>query len=335
MNNIIAGFLQWIADRVIGGVLWLAGAIANSIQTLAVQETQLPWVQNLRVDIMVVAFTLLGLAIAYKALQTYILWGEGTSDPDGSVLVKSILRAVVFMGISGFLATAVFTWGIQLAGVIAASPMLSAVQAAALAAQPFAQPAPLGVGIGLALALLAGLAAGIVLLLVACFQMAIRAAELIVYVLAAPIVAIGQLNSDGGTWGAWWTNLVILSLSQAVTILSFKGFIGTTQILTATHPPAWVSAMLATAGSNPAGTLAGNLGAAVMASAVVPVMQTLLVILMMVGWMVVAIRGPHMLKQWSYRSGVGGAGMFISQKLGPRVGKGLLSGTRFGTFLGF
>jgi hypothetical protein len=252
--------------------------------------------------------TLLGLTVAYKALQSYILWGEGTSDPDGSVLAKSVLRVLVYMGISGLLATTTFTFGLELAQVIAASPMMSAAQTThGLIGEMAMLPSNLiGFDLGLPLAVLGG----VLLMVVVMFQMAIRAAELIVYFVASPLVALGQLNSGGGTWTNWWANLVILSLSQGVVILCFKGFVATTQVLTAAKPLPWVSGVLGSANT------AAAFGQAAVADALLPA-RILLIVLFMIGWMVVAIRGPHLLQQWSYRSGVGGGGMFISQRVGP------------------
>lgn len=320
MNWIIGGFFEWIINKVLGFVLWLFAFLANTINSLALHETALPWVQNLRADVLWVSVTLLGLTVAHKALQSYILWGEGTADPDGSVLAKSILRVLVYMGISGFLATATFTFGLQLAQVIAASPLMTAAQAThGLIGELTQLPTNLiGFALGLPLAVLGG----VILMVVAMFQMAIRAAELIVYFVASPLVAFGQLNAGGGAWAGWWANLVILSLSQGVVILCFKGFVATTQVLTASHPPAWVNGVLG--GANTAAAF----GQAAVADALLPA-RILLVVLFMVGWMVVAIRGPHMLRQWSYRSGVGGGGMFISQRL---MGSQKFLGTRVGAF---
>jgi hypothetical protein len=137
----------------------------------------------------------LGPLIAYVAVTRYVLWNEGTADLDGTVVTKAILRTIIYVALSGLLATAMFQWGLDLAQVIAA------------------------------------------------IQMAIRAAELVIYVIGTPLVALGQMNADGGTWTAWWTNLVILSLSQAITMLAFKGFVGTTQVLSAAHTPAWLAAV--------------------------------------------------------------------------------------------
>lgn len=326
MNWMIGGFFEWFCNKIIGGMIWAFGFLANSINSLALHETSLPWVTNLRADVLWVSLTLLGLAISYKALQAYIFWSEGTADPDGSVLVKSILRALIYIGLSGFLATTVFTFGLQLAQVVAASPLMTAAQSThSITAELTQLPTNL---VGLVLGVSVGLLGGVVLMLVAVFQMAIRAAELIVYVVAGPFAALGQLSAGGGAWVGWWTNLVILSLSQAVAILAFKGFIATTQILTASRPLAWVT-----------GTLQGAAGpAASFAGATVPDSllggRILLVVLMMIGWMVVAIRGPHLLRQWSYRSGVGGGGMYLASTMGGQhlqaAGKSI--GTRVGGF---
>ena len=325
MNWLIGGFFEWVINKIIGGMIWGFAFLANSINSLALNETKLPWVQNLRTDMLAVACTLLGLAVAYKALQTYILWGEGTADPDGSVLAKSILRALLYIGVSGFLATAVFTFGLQLAQVVAASPLMDAAQTTHSITSELTQlPTNL---LGLVLGVSLAFAGGVALMLVALFQMAIRAAELVVYVVAGPVVALGQLSAGGGTWVGWWTNLVILSLSQAVTILCFKGFVATTQGLTASHAPAWVSGALG--GAGPAAAFAG----ATVSDSLIGA-RVLLVVLFMVGWMVVAIRGPHLLRQWSYRSGVGGAGVYVSQQMAPAAVRKHLGGTRVGGFLG-
>jgi hypothetical protein len=326
MNAIILGGIEYVASKIIGFLVWLFATVANLMNAAALYQSQLPWVQNLKTDIETVAWTLLGLYIAYIAVTRYILWNEGTADLDGTVLNKAILRTVIYVALSGALATAVFQWGLDLAQVIAASPMIQAAQATNTLVQDLTNFASVSVGLALGLTLAVGL--GVVLLLIAAIQMAIRAAELVIYVIGAPLVALGQLNADGGTWTAWWTNLVILSLSQAVTILAFKGFVGTTQVLTAAHTPAWLAQVAQE--TLPIGGF-GPVALGLMETAV----RMIFVVLLMVGWMVVAIRGPHLLRQWSYRTGVSGFGVWV----GGNVGKSTLGivgkkvGGSIGTFL--
>jgi hypothetical protein len=42
--------------------------------------------------------------------------------------------------------------------------------------------------------------------------------------------------------------------------------------------------------------------------------RMIFVVLLMVGWMVVAIRGPHLLRHWIYRTGVSGFGLWVGGK---------------------
>lgn len=138
------------------------------------------------------------------------------------------------------------------------------------------------------------------------------------------------MNADGGTWTAWWTNLVILSLSQAVTILAFKGFVGTTQVLTAAHTPAWLASVARA--TLPIGGF-GPVAIGLMETAV----RMIFLVLLMVGWMVVAIRDPHLLRQWSYRTGVSGFGVWVGTTVGRNAGtkatNKLLSGTMLGSWI--
>ena len=307
MNSLIVGGIDYLVNQILHWTLWLVGIVADGISHLALLEVHLPWVQHVKTDVDAVAWTLLGLYIGYKALHAYILWNEGTADPDGSVLAKSILRTGIYVAVSGWLATAVFQWGISFAATIMSTPILSAAQSFhGLAANVAALPSA---AVALALVLVLGIGVGVVLLIVVCFQVAIRGAELTVYYLASPLVALGQMNADGGTWSAWWTNLVILSLSQAVQMLCFMGLVGTTQLLTSPVDTQWVTHLVQHM------PLAAPV-TVLSAGGLMMVVNLIMALLLMIGWLVVAIRGPHLLKQWAYHSGVGGGMMFIGTTMG-------------------
>lgn len=305
MNNLIMGGIDYLVNQMLHWIIWGVGIVADGISHLALLETQLPWVTHVKADIDAVAWSLLGIAIAYKVVQSYIFWNEGTADPEGSILGKSILRAIMYMSLSGTLSLMVFQWGISFAALILSAPMMGAAQSfhhisGNVAALP-------GAVMGLQLALSFGLIIGVALLIVVCFQVAIRGAELVVYYLAAPLVALGQLSPSGGTWSAWWQNLVVLSLSQAVQMLCFMGLMGTTQLLTSPVDTRWIATMLH--------QMPISAPVAMVAAVAMAVVNTILALLLMVGWMVVAIRGPHLLKQWSYHSGVGGGMMYAGQQV--------------------
>lgn len=312
MNSLIFGGIDYIANKLIGWIIWLVGIVADGISHLALVQASLPWVQNVKSGTEAVAWTLLGLYIAYKAFHSYIMWNEGTADPDGSVLAKSILRTVIYVALSGTVATLVFQWGIDLSASITGTTMLHAAQSFhGLWGNIIAIPGAL---IGFNLAMLLAVGIGIVLLLIVSLQMAIRAAELVIYVVAAPIVALGQMNADGGTWSSWWANLVILSLSQAVQMLCFVGLVESTQVLTSPADTAWIAAM--------ARHMPLAAPVAMADSVIATALNLVFAVLLMIGWLVVAVRGPHLLKQWAYRSGVGGGIMYVGTSVGRSVGQG-------------
>lgn len=323
MNHLIFGGIDYVVNQIIQWIIWTVGWIAVGIGHLALLQANLPWVKNMRRDTTTAAVALLGVYAAYKAFHAYIMWNEGTADPDGSVLMKSILRTMIYIAVSGSLAIAVFNWGLALSAYLTGTTMLHAAQAFhGLMGNILALPGAL---IGAQLAFDVAVLGGVVLLIIVSFQVAIRAAELVVYVVAAPLVALGQMNPDGGTWSAWWQNLVILSLSQAVQMLCFVGMVETTQVLTSPADIQWLHALVHHAPITAPLAIQG----AVLMTAV----NIIFTVLLMIGWLVVAVRGPHLLKQWAYHSGVGGGMMYVSRQAGPAaLGKTPLANTRVGAF---
>ncbi len=288
--------IQVVLTNIVGGMLDIVGIIAQEIGGLAIAQTQLPWVQGLQTDLLAVVWTLLGVRVAYEALTRYILWNEGTADLDGTALWKGILRTMIYVALAGVLATTVFQWGLDLGTMVMAAPMTGAVgQLHTVSADIATLPSAV---IGFILAALLTLVGGVVALLIILFQMAVRSAELIYYVLAGPFLALGQMNLDGGTWTAWWQGLIVLSLAQAWQLLALKGMIGTTQFITSQAAGSTLGAVLRHGGAT--AVLAGL----PLADGRMVVMM-LLSLLLMIGWLIVGIRGPHILQQWAYRSGMG------------------------------
>ncbi len=324
MNTILLGGVEYVVNAVVGWLVWLVGAIADGITHLALVQAHMPWVQNARADMEALAWTLLGCYFVYLVFTRYIMWGEGTPDPDGSVLIKSLLRTALYVAISGFIPTVMFQWGINLAGLLTGGSMLHAAQAFhGLWGNIVALPGAL---VGLALGLLLAVFVGTGLLVVVCFQMVIRAAQLPFYVIAAPVVSLGQMQAGGGVWNGWWANLIILSLSQAVQMLCFVGLVGTTQLLTTPADTHWIYAM--------AQHMPVAAPAAMAVNVIVTVLNVVFALFLMIGWLIVAIQGPHLLKQWSYRTGFAGGVMHVGGYMAPRIVQTKLGGTRIGGYLG-
>lgn len=275
MGNLVLDSVQKLLFNVIQGALSWIGAIAGAFGKLGLLQLELPWIQPLKTDILAVTWTLLGLYIAYKAFHAYILWNEGTADPDGSVLAKSILRTGIYVALSGTVATLVYQFGLNFAVQLISAPMASSVHTLHGTLHAISG---MSSDVGIVVAGLIFAAVAFVALVIMLFQFAVRAAEIVVYVLAAPLVSLGQMNADGGTWGHWWTNLVVLAMTPAAQFLALKGFASAPEVMALGH------------GFGLGGELA-RLG---------------ITLLLQIGWLVVGIRGAHLLKQWSYSTGVGG-----------------------------
>ncbi len=300
MGNLVLDAVQKLLFNVIQGALSWIGAIAGALGKLGTLQLALPWIQPLKADIMAVTWTILGLYIAYKSVHHYILWNEGTADPDGSVLAKSILRTGIYVALSGTIATMVYEFGLNFAVMLIAAPMASSVKSLhGTVAAISGVSSDIGIVIaGILFAIIAFVALVIML-----FQFAVRAAEIVVYVLAAPLVSLGQMNADGGTWSHWWSNLVILSMTPVAQFLALKGFASSAEVMALGH------------GFGLGGEMA-RLG---------------ITLLLQIGWLVVGIRGAHLLKQWSSSTGVGGGFVGIVGHVGRTAVTNQFTGSQGGS----
>ena len=206
MWGVVSGVLIAGMTSAINGVLWFIGVLANAIGSEALAQAQLPWVHETQTVVTTMTWSLLAVYIAYVAVTRYILWNAGTADPDGSVLLTSIGRAVAYSVFSGLLVTSVFQFGLWFAEAVFAAPVGGA--AAELHQLDHHVLALANLATGAELILVGAVVLGTLGLLVVAFQMLVRAAELTVYLVAAPLAGLGQMNPDGGIWTHWWRGLV-------------------------------------------------------------------------------------------------------------------------------
>jgi len=299
MTGIVANAAEQLIDSVLHSVLQFMGHIAKWIGMIGIMEAQLPWVQTLYHTLYAVAGGIFAVYLAYTLLTRWILWNEGTADYDGTLIMKGILRVILYMGVSGSLALVVYRFGLDLGWVITANSLKAGVHAL----NGFWPNVKASVG-GNLVEEFGQFVLGIVALVVAVlaliwifFETLERGVQLTVYYLAAPFMALGQLNADGGVWSTWWRKLVILSLSQAIQLLCVEGLAGTPQVLL------WMQHSLP---PSPGGAMAGALG-------------FVLGLLIDIVWLVVGIRGPHLLEEFSMRSGVGAIGGWAGSQAANRA----------------
>ena len=317
MVGMIAGWLAGLMLMLETGLLNFFGSFVQSAGQESLTLAHQPWVGQALAVTASVSVSIATVIIAYKALTEYILWNEGTSSLDQPGFWKSAARYGIYAAVSPPLAYMTFTWGFGLAGALMLAPvrqafnltaaMLNAGFAAGQGVVGFVGSAtglaPIAAG-GVVLAPIAAaslvallpmlvvIAVMLVILAIVTVEIFYRGAELCIYVIAAPIVALGWFNAQGTIWAMWFKSLVILSLSLAVQWLCLKGLIATVFALWATTAGGYIMAMFAA-----------------------------------LAWGFLALTGPHLMQAWSYRSGFsGGAGTYIGGFFRPGGGHGGIGG---------
>ncbi|MHB1505142.1 MAG: conjugal transfer protein TrbL family protein [Sulfobacillus sp.] len=266
MGEMIAGWLASIILGTANAVTQAMGQFMLAAGTLSLTLAHQPWVGQALAVTTTISGSLLGLLIAYQALTDWILWNEGTSSNHPG-LFKSAFRVGAYGGLGSVLAYTTFRWGFEFATALMTAPIGKVFSVlGVMTATPM--------GTVFTPFLLLVFAVGALLLIVVVgivsFQIFVRGAELVFYVVAAPIVALGWLNPDGGAWPGWFRKLIYLSLATATQWLALHGMILTAATLMLTSVTGAFTSLIA-----------------------------------MLAWGYVALKGPHLLESWSYRSGMG------------------------------
>ena len=283
---LVSGISYFVQDALLTPLQQFLFSLLSNIAAQGLTIAQLPFVGEVTQSMAAVAATLLITRVAWEGLSRYVLWNEGTGDGTGGELLKGVLRTAFFMGLGSFLAIWVFRFGLDLAGVVGAAPLASATRLTSSWVQDVVQ-AP-NVAVGTVLFLLLFILAVVGGLLVVTIQTAIRAAELTFLVVAGPLMALGQLYPDGGVWNSWWRQLVTLSVAQAWQFFGLKAMVSVSQVVL---------------DGSPAASLSNNL-----------IDQVFVAVLMSLAFIIVTVRGPHLIKEWAAHTGIGGGIVFATQR---------------------
>lgn len=280
MGNLLLSGIGSLIEAIDTAILKLFSGVFTDLNHAALAQLNAPWMATLRLDLVGVALGLMTVRVGYEVLTRYLLWSEGTADPDGSVITTGILRMVLYFIASSTLAIFVINFGTALGGMVLTAPLGEAFNTtgAEFAGVMGLVMAPVGFGVADTIILGLGFLGVIIGIIAIAVTVAVRAVQFIVYVLAAPFVALGQISPGGGVWEGWWKGLVILALTPAIQLLALKGMV------------------LSLTG---AGVKPGD------------VTQGLVALLLSMGWLVLAFRGAHMLEQWGHTAHSGFGGMML------------------------
>lgn len=289
MGNLLVSGLQYaILQGFVLPILHFVGTLLGSLAGVSQTLENEPIVTTLSGVVWAITGGLMALAFGWKALSGYVLWSEGSSNDIGGTLVKPLFRAGFYALAGGWLAKNVFQFGIWWGLAFVAAPFKTTFTTLGYWGDSLGGGLS-AVGVGTILFATIALAVCAVLITIVLFSMAVRAIEMVYYLVAAPVMALGWISDPqgGGIWSSWWRQLVVLSLSTAWQYMAF----------------ALLSAILTQSIfgiSAHALHLTGNWSMG---------------ILLAVACSWVALRGPHLLTQWSYHSGGGSAAGQVAGQL--------------------
>jgi len=256
-------------------VALFSGVIAQEHQ-LAMEILNHPFVANATSAMQIIAGSLLAVKVAIEVFQHYILFSSGENSVGPMKLLQRVPYAAALIAGGPFIAREVFNWGAVLAIAISQVPIAGDAQDN-IFIQILERSLVGAVVTNMAFSIM--LIFTLIFWLLVVIQTVIRAVELAFISVSGPIMAIGLTRFDEGVWAAWWRELLVLSLSQAVQMFFLTGFFSSLQ-----H---------------------------IMDSGVLEISFSSM--LLPIAWLFVAFKSPTVLKQYAYHTGVGNTGANVAR----------------------
>lgn len=211
MNSIVTGAVFYLLQQFLFGLMNLATTAMTAIQKNAyttVEHSQI--VKTMENSTQIIAFTALGLFIAFHAVKHYIMWNDGTALDDGTLIYKGIFKGA--FGIIGSSAAAylIFKFGSLLAAALLTSP-INALQQLNTNSQHLATT-----NIGSRIIMILLTLVCVIGVFVALIRMMGYMAELAFHAIAGPLAALFDISPNSNIFSGWIASITTLSLSTAV-----------------------------------------------------------------------------------------------------------------------
>lgn len=272
---------KWIGDAIANAINNFFITLTNQAITLMMQlfasmnaSTTFVLDTELVKQGIIFAQTLAGVYLAakvtYEAYMTYVARLDGDPDADPMGLLLRTIRAAVVISAIPWIVRQVYKLGSNLALEVAHLPGLNpADRASELQSQVSAVVNTMTNFIFFAFL---AVVIGVILTVIILIQVAIRAAELAIAVVAGSFMALGLTNEESQAFSVWMRNLLALCLTQATQLFLLKY--------------SFVMLMQPTS---------------------VPFLGTLFSLLLFLGGMWVTIKSPSTIKEYVMSTGVSGA----------------------------
>ena len=216
--DLLLGGISAFLSRILIDIVAFAGGLIANEHEMAVNILDSAFVINLTHNTQIIAGFLLAIKLAVDVTRQYIMFASG----DGDVSPLKTIRRTIYAGamIAGgpWIAREVFTWGAQLAIMIAQTPVAAQIN-------PFENiinAMLLRTVVNFAVVIVVMFA--LIFYFIVLIQTVIRAVELAFISISAPIMAVGLTDQNEGIWATWWREMVVLSMAQAVQMFFLTGF---------------------------------------------------------------------------------------------------------------
>lgn len=261
-------------------ISYFASTLADVMST-AMNVLELPLVQNGVRYAQILAFTLLVVKAGSEAFTTYVLFENGDPDADPVGLLVRTAQSVAIIACLPWIVKEVFTFGSKVALDV------SALRAGEMGVEDWTYlSGAILSSFGSIIVIFAIIF--VIMLLVVAIQASIRGAELALMSVLGPIMALNLTANNRSIWSAWFRQLIIICVSQALQIFMLSGVVSllTTQ------------------------AVSGN------------------GLLIVFGWLWLTIKTPNYVKQFAYSTGltssIGGAtkqagSMILMRKMMTKV----------------
>lgn len=263
-------FLDMIAaffSRIINDIIAMATGVLANEHRMAMDILNTGFIQSAITAAQWIAGSLLAIKTTLEMLRIYILFNTGDSGAYPERFLQRVIYSAAMIVGSPWLAQFVFKIGAEMAIAFSQIPVVDLTDdnpLFVLVQRILFGGAVFNFGFSVILLFF------VVFWLIIILQTTIRSVELAFACVSAPLMAIGLTHYEEGIWAAWWRNVVVLAMSQAVQMFFLTGFFSS-----------------------------------IMGLVAMDVEITFVNLLLPCAWLYVAYRSPTMLKELSYHTGTG------------------------------
>lgn len=216
LNDLLHNGITDLFNSILNDIVNQFSGLITNVMSLSKNVLEISYVQNGISYAQGLAFTLLILKTMNEAIQTYYLYQNGDPDSDPSGLLVRTAQATAVIAVLPWIVTQIFIFGTKVALDITelnngSANMIDVTVLTGYVVSTGGLPITIAVIIAL------------IMLLIIAIQASIRGAELALMAVLGPIMALNLTANNRSTWSAWFKQILIICVTQAIQLFMIKG----------------------------------------------------------------------------------------------------------------